>query len=50
MHEAQAGWLVGTRDAWIVLGVWLAAALIFAVARSVGQVKQDPIRPSGPVF
>lgn len=47
MIEAQ-GWLVDARLAWIVLGVWCAAVLVYGVWRSLGDAPQDPIRESGP--
>ncbi len=43
-----AGWVVGTRDAWIFLAAWVVVVLSYASWRSRGEAPQDPIRPSGP--
>jgi len=49
MHEAQ-GWLLNTKTAWFVLGVFGAAVLSHALWRSRGDAAPDPIRESGPII
>jgi hypothetical protein len=49
MHEAQ-GFLLDARTAWIVLGAWLCAVLIYGFWRSTGEARQNAIRESGPIF
>ena len=42
------GWILTPTDAWIFLAIWVAVVLVHGFYRSVGEAKQDPIRPSGP--
>jgi len=48
MHGDSTSGLLTALDAWIFLGAWLVVALGYAVWRSLGDAKPDPIRPSGP--
>ena len=44
----HTGWLLDDSIAWIVLGIWLIAVVLYGFYRSLGHAEQDPIRPSGP--
>ncbi len=46
---AQAtGCFVNTTHAWWVAGFWIVGVLAYGLWRSLGDAKQDTIRPSGP--
>lgn len=44
----NTGWLLNDSHAWIVLGIWLVAVVLYGIYRSLGNAEQDPHRPSGP--
>jgi hypothetical protein len=51
MHETEsvAGWILSDNHTWWFLGVWIVVVLVYGLWRSLGEAKQDPIRPSGPM-
>lgn len=49
MHGTQ-GWLLDTKTVWIALSTWGAAILLYALWRSRGDAKPDPVRESGPIL
>ncbi len=49
MHGTH-GWFLDTRTVLIVLSAWSAAVLLYALWRSRGDAKPDPIRESGPIL
>ena len=49
MPDVQSG-VVAADAAWTFLGVWIAAALVHGLWRSLGAAKQDPLRESGPIL
>ena len=44
----SAGYLLGESQAMVFLIAWIVTVLSHGFYRSVGEAKQDPIRPSGP--
>lgn len=49
MHGTH-GWLLDTKAVWFALSVWGATVLVYALWRSRGNAKPDPIRESGPIL
>jgi hypothetical protein len=46
---AQAtGWILTPTHARVFLGIWVVVVLVYGFWRSLGEAKQDTIRPSGP--
>lgn len=50
MHEveAPAGWIVSGFQAVVILWIWVAAALLHGLWRSVAKPDPDAIRSAGP--
>lgn len=49
-HADLGGWFLDAGSYRIFLAVWLGVALIYGLWRSRGTSKQDPHRPSGPIW
>ncbi len=44
----EPGWLPDARHAMLFLAAWVVVVLFYAIWRSRGEARPDPIRPSGP--
>ena len=42
------GWMLNAFEGLVFIAFWVAVVLLYGLKRSIGQAKQDPIRPSGP--